>query len=94
CEKCVRTMLGLLALGRLRDAPTFPFDDVTPAMLEPIWIDSPGILPYYQECIEPLRARGRSDLVKPILQKMDAYRRWRRREKLRNLARNARRLIQ
>ena len=93
CEKCVRTMLGLLALGKLRDAPTFPFDDVTPEMLEPIWIDDPGILPYYEEMIEPLRDRGRSDLAASIGKKMDAYRRWRQREKLKNLAKRARGLF-
>jgi hypothetical protein len=80
-------MLALVALGKLDRAPTFPFDDVTPEMLEPIWIDDPGTLPYYAECIEPLIARGRSDLVEPILQKTDAWRRWQRRTKLRKFVR-------
>jgi hypothetical protein len=93
CEKCVRTMLGLLTLGKLREAPTFAFDDVTPKMLEPIWIDNPVTMPYYEQMIEPLRARGRPDLVASILKKMDAYRRWKQREKLRKLAQSARRLL-
>jgi len=89
CEKCVRTMLALVALGKLDQAPTFPFDDVTPGMLELIWIDDPNILPYYMECIELLIARGRSDLVKPILRKVDEWRRWQRRQKLRHFIRRA-----
>ncbi|HUF28152.1 MAG TPA: hypothetical protein VMM18_14345 [Gemmatimonadaceae bacterium] len=79
CDKCVRTMLALVALGKLDRAPTFPFDDVTPSMLEPIRIDSRLGLLYYDQCFEALAARGRSDLATPLRRKIDAYRRHERR---------------
>jgi hypothetical protein len=87
CEKCLRTMLALVALDKLDRAPTFPADDVTPAMLEPLWIeDQFGVL-FYTECIDALTARGRPDLVAPLRRKIDAYRRRDRRRRVLALAR-------
>ena len=86
CEKCIRTMVGLLALGKLGQAGTFAADDVTAAMLEPVWIDGENTLPFYTECIEPLRARGRKDLVDLILTKTKAYEHWQRRQKVASFA--------
>lgn len=75
CEKCLRTMLALVALGKLDRAPTFPFDEVTPSMLEPLRIeDGHGPL-FYMQCIEALAARGRSDLVDSLRRKLEAHRR-------------------
>ncbi len=80
CEKCIRTMLALLALGKLDTASSFPFRDVTPEMLDPAWIDNVNCLPYYTGCIDALGARGRIDLVARIQAKENAWRRWQRRE--------------
>ena len=62
CEKCLRTMLALVALGKLDRAPTFWTPDV-PAMLEPSAIENPIGLHYYTECAEALIVRERHDLV-------------------------------
>lgn len=76
CEKCVGTMLALVALGKLDHAPTFPADDVTPSMLEPVSIGDRVRLQYYTQCVDALIARGRHDLVAPLRRKIDSYR-WR-----------------
>jgi hypothetical protein len=62
CEKCVRTMLALLALDRLHAAP-FPAADVTPEMLDALETKSIAHVRDYEDVIEPLRARGRTDLA-------------------------------
>lgn len=87
CEKCVRTMLALLALGKLDRAPTFPADDLTPSMLEPVRIEDPVGQLYYTQCIEALESRGRTDLTVPLRRKIDAYRRWERRRRLMSFVR-------
>jgi len=39
CEKCVRTMLALLSLGKLRDCSAFVEDDVEPAWIRDVECD-------------------------------------------------------
>jgi hypothetical protein len=88
CEKCLRTMLALVALDKLDRAPTFPADDVTPAMLEPLLIEDHFAVLYYTQCIDALTARKRHDLVVPLRRKIDAYHRRDRRRRLRAFLRN------
>jgi hypothetical protein len=67
CEKCIRTMLALLALGALDRSPTFPSKDVTPELiLQRVAIDDPMIMSSYRELLLPLSAIGRTDLEKAI----------------------------
>jgi hypothetical protein len=87
CEKCLRTMLALVALGKLDRAPTFPHRDVTASMLGPVLIENQINVVFYTECIEALIARGRDDLVAPLRRKIDAYRRRERRRRVRALVR-------
>ena len=82
CEKCLRTMLALVALGKLDRAPTFAANDVTPAMLEPLLIEDRIGLLYYTECANVLAARKRDDLVAPLRRKIATYRRRARRREL------------
>ena len=70
CEKCVRTMLGLVGLGRLDQTRAFIEDDVTPDMLAPFDITIRHRPPFYRELIEPLKSRGRDDLVQAITGKL------------------------
>ena len=85
CEKCLRTMLALVALGKLDRAPTFAANDVTPSMLEPLLIENQIGLLYYTECANVLAARKRDDLVAPLRRKIAAYRRRERRQELKAL---------
>lgn len=62
CEKCLRTMLALVALGSLSRAAAFDADDVTAGQLRNLDLAS-GRIAGFVEVIEPLRAAGRNDLA-------------------------------
>lgn len=70
CEKCIRTMLGLLAAGVLDRSKAFPEHDVTADMVERIRFRKPsfgyGFEQDYLELIDPLKEKGRLDLVEAI----------------------------
>ena len=71
CEKCVRTELALLALDLLDKTKAFPLDDLTEKQVEAITLGSDAEQNWtahheYLELIEPLRAKGRNDLVRAI----------------------------
>ena len=70
CEKCVRTMLELEALGLLDKTRAFEADRVDPAWLEAFSITIRVREPFYRELITPLRARGRADLAAAIQEKL------------------------
>jgi hypothetical protein len=75
CEKCIRTMTELLALGKLAQAASFPVHDVSPELLNTIEITTDHQEAWYLEMIEPLAARGRPDLVEAIKRKSSEFRR-------------------
>jgi hypothetical protein len=75
CEKCVRTMLGLVVLGRLGDTPAFADDDLTADRIDALHIASSNKLRHLSAFVGPLRAAGRRDLVRAIRRR---ERRWRR----------------
>lgn len=72
CEKCIRTMLALVALGRLDQTRAFKDDDVTESMVRNIELErqssknSYTVEESYLELIPALSARGRQDLVRAI----------------------------
>jgi len=70
CEKCVRTMTGLLALERLHKTSAFVEDDVTPEMFEGFKITIRHREPFYLELLPLLEKRGRRDLVQTIRDKL------------------------
>jgi hypothetical protein len=72
CEKCVRTMLGLLAVGALDKTDVFPSHDVTAKLVKeavtfvpPTWRGY-DVEASYLELLEPLTNIGRHDLVAAI----------------------------
>lgn len=70
CEKCVRTMLELLALGKLGETNAFPVHDVSPELL----LSRAGINDHHLEMdytvlLEPLARIGRHDLVQALQHK-------------------------
>lgn len=71
CEKCVRTMLALVAVGALDRAVTYPRDDLDPETIRDAEV-AEDHLPYYAECIGPLEARGREDLARAVRRKVEA----------------------
>jgi hypothetical protein len=70
CEKCVRTMTGLLAVGALRKTRAFVEDDITAESFDPLSLTVYHREPFYRELIEPLKAAGRHDLVTAITRKL------------------------
>jgi hypothetical protein len=70
CEKCVRTMLELEALGLLEKTGAFDDDSVQPEWLDAFSITIRVRNPFYEELIAPLRNRGREDLALKIEAKL------------------------
>lgn len=63
CEKCLRTMLGLLAAKALDKTTAFPHRDLSADLVAHqirIW---PTVQPFYEEVVQPLRAIGRDDIA-------------------------------
>jgi hypothetical protein len=73
CEKCIRTMLELLAVGKLAHASTFPQKDVTEEMLQGVSLANGYEDACYRELIEPLKAQGRQDLATLIEAKSEEF---------------------
>jgi hypothetical protein len=74
CEKCVRTMTALEAMGRLESTRTFPLRVVTPALIHGA-IVSASEEGFWNELVNPLRSRGRDDLAAAVERKLCEARR-------------------
>ena len=67
CEKCIRTMLALVALGALERTRAFPCTDVSADLVRTIsHFDRMIRYRFYIELLGPLKERGREDLVRAI----------------------------
>jgi len=72
CEKCVRTMLGLEAAGVLDKVTSFEGQQVSPELMENFSITIRHREHFYEELLEPLKRRGRYDLVAAIEEKLSS----------------------
>jgi hypothetical protein len=72
CEKCLRTLLGLVVLGRLDRAPTFAARDLAPADLAPLRISGAYQRKFARETAAGLHACGRADLARVVRAKARA----------------------
>ena len=86
CEKCVRTMLELLAVDKLSQTPAFQADNVSPELLEAaLQIDLlRSVTPEYAELMPALEVLGRIDLVEVIHDKFAGLRKQQAREEERD----------
>lgn len=75
CEKCLRTMLALVACDALARTPTFPVRDVVPEMLASLELDVAPRAYQYRTLVEPLRQRGRDDLARAVASKVTDFER-------------------
>ncbi len=66
CEKCVRTMCGLEAIGALKRCRAFAADRVDPELFDAFDITIRHRQPFYEELLAPLQARGSLDLAARI----------------------------
>ncbi len=71
CEKCVRTMLELLAIDQLANTRAFEADDVSPELLNAFSIRIRDRQSFYQELLPLFEERGRNDLVAAIQDKLE-----------------------
>lgn len=68
CEKCLRTMAGLVAIGKLAQTRAFEDDDLSPELFSRAQMTINHREPFYLEMIKPLRAAGRDDLADVIVE--------------------------
>jgi len=66
CEKCVRTMTELTALGLLHKTGAFIEDEITPEHISQFDITIRVRPPFYKPLVPLLRKRGRDDLANAI----------------------------
>jgi hypothetical protein len=66
CEKCIRTMVGLVAWNALPRFTAFPHDDVTPEMIDAIRIRQAYVYITMPDLLARLESVGRNDLVRAI----------------------------
>lgn len=70
CEKCVRTMTGLVAVGALDRAGAFVENDVMPEMFDPFEINIRHREPCYRELLPLLKRQGRADGIRlPVFER-------------------------
>ncbi len=72
CEKCVRTMTELAAIGALAKTKAFSENDVTADHFAPFEINIRHREPFYEELLPLLEKQGRFDLVNTIKEKLSA----------------------
>jgi hypothetical protein len=63
CEKCVRTRLMLLVVGKLDACQAFDAGDVTIEQMRHISTEDPIVIGMYRSLADNLNAIGRSDLA-------------------------------
>jgi hypothetical protein len=72
CEKCIRTMTALVALGKLAHCEAFPSRDVSEELLDSVeqyeMIKDRATLNYFLELVPYLSQCGRDDLAQRIRQ--------------------------
>lgn len=74
CEKCVRTRLELLALGRLESASAFPVLPLSEEQVANSYIDDEYTASCYGELLDLLDAQGRADLRRGVTRALDRHR--------------------
>jgi hypothetical protein len=73
CEKCVRTMLALVASGVMKKATTFPYNNVTEELVDSSVRLNANIVPLYSQLLVPLAETGRHDLVRAVERRIAGF---------------------
>ena len=66
CEKCIRTMTELVAVGKLAHTTAFPVSDVSAELIDTLTFHAAYEEGFFRELIPALLSRNRSDLVRAI----------------------------
>jgi hypothetical protein len=70
CEKCLRTMLALMALGKLETAAAFPRRSLQAEDIADLKIENAYQASCYRDVLVPLREQGRADLAVVLERKL------------------------
>ena len=77
CEKCIRTMVMLESLGKLRECESFPENEVSVGLLSYLekynMLFDPEQIYLYSSAIPLLEKRGRNDLVEALEKIIQAF---------------------
>lgn len=73
CEKCVRTMLSLKALGVLEKSSAFPYHDITKDQIEKTGKLKKNTFFFWSQMIIPLKEKGYHELVRAVEKKIRQY---------------------
>jgi len=84
CEKCIRTMLALKALGVLDQTTVFPNNKISIEFIKANLHLEDEILNYYPEIISALYENGHFEVAKAVDQKYRDYHIWKNKMKIRN----------
>ncbi|MEO8751686.1 MAG: hypothetical protein ABI624_03310, partial [Casimicrobiaceae bacterium] len=76
CEKCLRTMVELVATGALPAAGAFRRDDVSAELVRSVRFTLDYHRVRWEEMIPDLERRGRTDLVEAIREAVATFQRW------------------
>ena len=76
CEKCLRTMLALLIVGKLKDAGCFEHNEISADMIQHMKIRADNTLMYYNEFTGHLAEMNRHDLIHAIKERVREYRKF------------------
>lgn len=87
CEKCLRTMLALVGMGKLGQTRAFPVDDVTADLVETAVHLDRDIVAYYPEIAQQLHQAGRHDLAAVIERKLRDFTLERQKARIRRVSR-------
>lgn len=85
CEKCVRTMLTLKALGVLEKATAFPYNDVTEEQIAKTGKLMPNTYFFWNQLISPLQEKGHHGLVRAVEDKIRRYHQEEKKKRLKNM---------
>ncbi|WP_138429440.1 hypothetical protein [Fodinibius saliphilus] len=74
CEKCIRTMLAFMAIGKLHEIDSFPTDNITAEMIyKNVAITSEYTAACYNELIAPLEEQNHNELANALRYKLNLY---------------------
>ena len=86
CEKCIRTMVMLESLGKLRECESFPENDISVGLLGYLekydMLFDPEQIYLYRSSIPLLEKRGRNDLVEALEKIIDEFNKKRKIQKM------------
>ncbi len=77
CEKCLRTMIALVAVGVKEMPRSFPAREITPEVVDCVQIRSTSVQEFFVDLVPGLERAGRSDLARAVRRRLEEWDTWR-----------------